>query len=257
MWTFKNVSFIFLFIAVLLIVLNVFCSIGVVPFAVVVVVYILILAVGATRICSGFYIPVICRGTDNESIAITFDDGPSEITPYILDILKQYQVQATFFCVGMMAEKHPDVIRRMVEEGHVPGNHSYSHHFWFDLKSSAQMITELSRTSTILEKNVPGKVKFFRPPYGVTNPPLARAVKKLKLTVIGWTLKSYDTGNARIEKLDQRLKKKLRYGDVVLFHDNRKITPELLKRFLDYTVQQKISVKRLDQLLNLNAYEHI
>lgn len=255
MLRFKNVSIAFLLILIVLIVLDVFFQYGLWYVFAALVLYLITVALGARNICSGMFVNVVCRGSSKNCISVTFDDGPSELTPYILDILRQYEVKAAFFCVGNMVEKYPDIVRRIVEEGHIIGNHSYSHHFWFDLKSSGKMLDELLQTQNAIEEIVSKKIKFFRPPYGVTNPPLAKAIRKTRYAVIGWSLKSNDTGNKRVEKLFQRLRRKLTPGDIVLLHDNRAKTPELLKRLLDHAEHNKISIERLDILLNMNAYE--
>ena len=99
-------------------------------------------------------------------IALTFDDGPNEgAAATVLDILQRYEVQATFFCIGAQAQKHPAVLRRMVGEGHVVGNHSYSHP---DLtkESDDEVIRQLERTSEILKEATGLRPRLFRPPFG-------------------------------------------------------------------------------------------
>ncbi len=98
-------------------------------------------------------------------VAFTFDDGPDDkYTPQILDILKAYGVKATFFITGQHAEAHPDIVKRMVSEGHTVGNHSYSHPLLTKLKM-ASFETQIMSTQSILEKLTGQAPTLFRPPY--------------------------------------------------------------------------------------------
>jgi len=207
-------------------------------------------------VCSGFYMPCLCRAPVGEkAIAVTFDDGPSELTSQILDILREYDVKAAFFCVGKNIEKYPAVFSRIDQEGHVFANHSYYHQSSFDLKTSSRMQEELDMTHEIAEKLTGKSMKLFRPPFGVTNPPLRKAVDAMNYSAVGWTLRSYDTSMKDIGKIIKRLKRKLKPGDIVLFHDDRQHTPHILREFLEYAKNNKFEIKRLDILLNIQAYE--
>lgn len=108
----------------------------------------------------------------------------------------------------------------------------------------------------LIEKSIGKKTRLFRPPFGVTNPNISKALKKTGLISVGWSLRSLDTVN-NSEKVLQKLKKKLKPGDVILFHDNRKNTPEILKSFLPWLSENHFDVLELDKLLQLKAYEKI
>ena len=84
---------------------------------------------------SNFFIKIVCSAkTDKKEIAISFDDGPAaNYTPEILQILKQENIKATFFCIGNRIAGNENILKQIKEEGHIIGNHSYSHHFWFDM----------------------------------------------------------------------------------------------------------------------------
>ncbi len=211
---------------------------------------------GSVSIRSGFYINTLCSAkTKNNIIAITFDDGPDpETTPAVLDILLKNNVPAAFFCVGERAYKNPELIQRMDAEGHVVGNHSFSHHSLFDLYSCRRMKKELVQTEDLIYRIIGKRMKLFRPPYGVTNPLVARAVKSLNYTVIGWSLKSKDTVIHEEDRLLQRLKKKLRGGDVVLFHDRGDHLVQVLNDFIYYISNNNYRIVRVDQLLKTEAY---
>ena len=99
-------------------------------------------------------------------MALTFDDGPAErFTAQVLDILREQQVPATFFVCGENVEEHPDLLRRIVAEGHEIGNHTYSHLFVY-FKSRRRIAEEIDRTQAIIEKVVGFRPSLFRPPYG-------------------------------------------------------------------------------------------
>ena len=98
-------------------------------------------------------------------------------------------------------------------------------------------------------------MKLFRPPYGVTNPVLARVIRKLGYHVIGWSLKSKDTVTGDSQVLLDRLQKKVRGGDLILFHDTKPILSRVLPSFIAFLKSEKYQIVRPDQLLNLEAYE--
>jgi len=190
------------------------------------------------------------------SIALTFDDGPDRnTTPEVLDILKKEGINAAFFCIGSKVESDPELIWRMDQEGHVVGNHSYSHHFFFDLFNSRRMSAEMQKTEDAIFKVISKRIKLFRPPYGVTNPPLARAVGKIKYRVIGWSLRSGDTVLMDENKLLERITSGLKPGDIILFHDTKKITALVLEKFIKFAKENDYIFERVDKHLGIEAYE--
>jgi peptidoglycan-N-acetylglucosamine deacetylase len=256
MLNYKTASPVFVFLLAALIVGHFFCEFSVLLIFIPPVLYAGMLSWGAKAVCSQFYMRCLCKaGHGEKGIAVTFDDGPSEYTPLILDILKEYDVNAAFFCVGKNMEKYPAVFSRIDQEGHVFANHSYFHQSSFDLKTSSRMLEELKMTHHLAEKLTGKKMKLFRPPFGVTNPPLRKAVDAMNYTAVGWSLRSYDTTKMKRNRIILRLKRKLKHGDIVLFHDDRKDTPHILKEFLEYAKHNKFEIKRLDILLNIQAYE--
>ena len=96
---------------------------------------------------SNIYLKTLCRAKTTERVvALTFDDGPNEVTtPRVLDVLKRYGVQATFFVVGQSAEQYPEIVQRIVSEGHTVANHTYSHKALFPLSSAQSVKEELQR----------------------------------------------------------------------------------------------------------------
>lgn len=199
------------------------------------------LVLGAIFIERNFYIQSInfLPKTKEHQICLTFDDGiHAELTPKVLDILKEKKVKAIFFLIGKNIEGNEHILKRMQEEGHQIGNHSYEHSAWFDLKSSNAMLEEMEKTNTILESVLGEKITLFRPPYGVTNPNLAKAIRNSKLKSIGWSLRSMDTIAKSKEQLLSKLKLNTKAQDIILLHDRCEVTVHALTEYIDYCVDR-------------------
>ncbi len=252
----KIIAFSALMLVILLIV-DYYVNISIWIYIGIIIATIALLAYGSASVGSGFYCRVICSADTNEKIiALTFDDGPHKIlTPLILDILAGNNIKAAFFCVGDNVKAYPDVVRRIDREGHIIGNHSGTHHFFFDLFSRERMIKELEENDEIIGNLIKRKVRLFRPPYGVTNPALASVAAIKGYSVIGWSLKSKDTVIKSEDALLQRLEKKLKNGDVILFHDTMEITTRILDKFIQCARGQNYRFERIDNLLKIKAYE--
>lgn len=218
---------------------------------VVLVIYLSIISWGAYFIDSGYFLDANCNGIiHKKEIAITFDDGPVRaVTPEVLGLLSDYGAKATFFCIGNKISGNEDLLKRMLSEGHGIGNHSWSHSFWFDLFGDKRVEEELIRFNKTLEEINGFKVIYFRPPYGVTNPVIARVVKKLGMPVIGWSVRSLDTTIKDPDQLFNRVRRKLKDGDIVLFHDSHSRVLPVLKKFLEYCKEKGYKPVTLEQLL--------
>jgi peptidoglycan/xylan/chitin deacetylase (PgdA/CDA1 family) len=189
---------------------------------------------------SGVYVKTIFRlKTQEKLLALTFDDGPhAEITPQILDILKKYDIQAMFFCKGKNIEYQPNLVRRMISEGHRIGNHTMNHSPWFPFYPAAKMKKEIDDCQVLIDSFQPaGTVRLFRPPFGVTNPNLRKALKGSGYQVIGWNIRSFDTANIRSEMLFNRIIRQLKPGSIILFHDTTPKTPDILERVINFAVE--------------------
>lgn len=219
--------------------------------------FLLLVFIGVTNIQMNFFIKAECKGnTDKKEIAITFDDGPHPVvTPKILDVLKKHNVHATFFCIGKNIDENLSIAERIHNEGHKMGNHTYNHSFWFDIYSSKKVIDEISKTSKSIKNVVKAWPNFFRPPYGITNPNIKRAIVGLRdIRVIGWSVRSLDTKFNDINKILDRVKN-VSPGDVVLFHDTQEHTIEVLEQFLHLLNEKGYKVVSLEKLIGLNAYD--
>jgi peptidoglycan/xylan/chitin deacetylase (PgdA/CDA1 family) len=211
---------------------------------------------GSIVVSAQFFVPIKCKSeVKRNEIAITFDDGPlPHLTHDVLSILKKYNTPAAFFCIGKRIERHPDILREVHAQGHLIGNHTFYHGKLFDLKSAGGMIEELRQTDQVIERTIGMKPRFFRPPYGVTNPNLASAIRKGNYVTMGWSVRSFDTVTPDTEKLFNRVTKQLKGGDVILFHDYCESTIAILPRLLDHISKVGLKVVRLDSLLNEKAY---
>src|SRR5579872_1722915 len=135
-----------------------------------------------------FFCRAICRGAlGRMKVALTFDDGPdAAATPEVLDLLKREGISAAFFCVGKNVAVHPEIVRRIADEGHLLGNHSYTHPWYISLLRAQGLRKEIERTQAAIEAAAGEKPRYFRPPSGMTGPNFPRALKATGLTLVGW-----------------------------------------------------------------------
>lgn len=257
MITHKNISLFFIFLLLLLIILNLYTAISFWWFAITILIWLGINAVGSARISSNYHVKAFCHNSSEseKKIAITFDDGPSVFTLEILDLLKKYDAKATFFCIGKNVEAHPEIIRQIISEGHLVGNHSYNHSKFFDFYNTKKIIEEINKTDLVLEQFTTKKINFFRPPYGVTTPSIRRALKVTKHKVIGWNIRSLDGGIKNQDLIFNRIIKRVSPGGIVLLHDTALHSVLVLEQFLQFLQQQDYQVVSVEELLNLKAYK--
>jgi peptidoglycan/xylan/chitin deacetylase (PgdA/CDA1 family) len=256
MLNFKNTNIIFIALFILSAVYQLRYGLPVFAYVLLLLFYLAILFWGSYWVGSGFYFRIICSAnTSKKEIAISFDDGPvPEYTPEILRLLKENQVQAAFFCIGKRIEGNEILFNRIHEEGHIIGNHSYSHDRWFDLFSSNKMAADLQKMN-LETKRVCGLIpRFFRPPYGVTNPPLGRAIKAGNFIPIGWSIRSLDTVRKNEKKMLRKILGSLQPGAIILFHDTSKTTLAVLPEFFKLASGAGYEIVRLDKLLKLDPY---
>lgn len=235
MLNFRNINGLLLISEIILFSLIIFRLINPLFILLPLIVHPLFLIYGSIFIQSDFYFKSVSKLSNPKAILLTFDDGPDpEITPQILELLDDYDRKAIFFLIGEKAKKYPELVKEIHKRGHSIGNHSYTHEKWFDMRSSAIMTKELEHTNSVLENSVGEKVAYFRPPYGVTNPNLKKAIKNTKLKSIGWSFRSLDTGKQSAEQISQRIEKGIKGGEILLFHDNRTKAVETLKLSLPF-----------------------
>lgn len=138
-------------------------------------------------------------------LALTFDDGPNPAwTPRLLDILASHGIRATFFQLGCRAAAEPALVRRMVAEGHLIGNHSWSHPN-LALTAGRRVREELTRTRETLEQITGAPVRFFRPPFGARRPGIFRLARELGLVPVLWNAMTSDWKEPSADAIAQRL----------------------------------------------------
>lgn len=219
------------------------------------VIWFLLVAWGSLDIRLGFFTKTHCSDPTMKDlkVAITFDDGPTEFTPLALDLLKKHQVKATFFCIGKQIEKYPEIFNRIIEEGHLVGNHSYSHMKNFGFLKTDLVIEEVQKTDELIFEGTGKKPAFFRPPFGVTNPKISRAIQKTEHHIIGWSIRSLDTATENETKILNRVMRKLHPGGVILLHDTTQKSINVLENLLNSLSEKNYTVIPVDELLKLDA----
>lgn len=253
----NKITIFFIAVFILMAATGFFMPIALIYFIAVGVAWFLIALAGSASIDSNYHVKTYCNNPNETQnrIALTFDDGPHEMTLPVLELLKKYNAKATFFCIGKNIEKHSEIAKQIIADGHVIGNHSFNHSPFFDFFRKLQVIEELQQTDNSIEKITGKKPLFFRPPYGVTNPSIRRALAVTKHKVIGWNIRSLD-GAIRNEKIIlYRIKKRITPGGIVLLHDTSIHTVHVLEQLLVTLREKKYEVVPLEQLLNLKAYE--
>jgi len=184
-------------------------------------------------------------------IYLTFDDGPTpEITPWTLNILKQYNAKATFFCIGKNVEKHPEIFSKIVSEGHTIGNHTYNHLKGWKTNNK-DYIDNVIQTQQVFENHQSAIVNLFRPPYGQIKPKQIKALSLLGYKIIMWSVLSVDWDKAiSKEKCLENVINNTSSGSIVVFHDSKKASINMqyaLPKVLDYFSKKGYVFKRIPE----------
>jgi len=191
---------------------------------------------------------------DDKKIGISFDDGPTENTLSILNILKKHKVKAGFFCIGKNIERHPDIFNKIIIDGHLVGNHTYSHTRKMGTLGVSKIIWEIEECNRVAAEVAGIKMNLFRPPFGIVNPKTKKALQKTGLVSVGWSIRSFDAILSSEEMILKRIKKRIKPGAVILLHDNNAKTVNILEQLLLFLDENQYEVVRPDKLLEINAY---
>lgn len=173
-------------------------------------------------------------------IALTFDDGPHPVyTPQILDILAEFGVKATFFVIGENAEYYPEIIERIVREGHEIGNHTYRHFHLKDL-SPSQIKREIELCEKTIYEICEYRTKLFRPPEGYLSDAVCRLAEREDYSVILWSVDTHDWAHKLAGEIFENVKKRTRAGDIILMHDYivKSTTPDALRLIIPYLIDE-------------------
>jgi len=205
-----------------------------------------------------FYGPVFSEvKTTQRIVALTFDDGPNPpYTGQILDILKEYHVPATFFVLGQNAEKHPELVRRIVAEGHQIGNHTYSH---LDLLKADRptIADQVDRTSKIIADITGQPPRVVRPPHGFRDAVVIDVMAERGLKVVEWSVASRDWTNPGVDEIVNRTLGRVKNGAVILLHDgdgvaqraSREQTVEATRQIIRQLLAQGYKLVTVDEIL--------
>lgn len=253
MLTFRNTNIFFGVLTICLLILQIWFNIPLYINLGIVVLYFLFICYGSFNISSNFFMKVLCSANTAEKvIAISFDDGPvDQYTPQVLEVLKVQQVPAAFFCIGRRIVENKSLFRKIHEQGHIIGNHSFSHTPFFDLLPFRKMLQDVQRTDVAIKESIGLYPRLFRPPYGVTTPAMKKVMDKGGYTAVGWNIRSFDTIASNEKKLLDKLVRLLHPGAIILLHDTQKITLSLLPHFILAARNEGYEFVRLDKLLNV------
>ena len=187
-------------------------------------------------------------------IYLTFDDGPTPIiTDWVLNVLKQYNAKATFFCIGKNVEEYPDIFNKIIVDGHSIGNHTYNHIKGWNTKTKDYIENVLKAEISIEQSKIisrqPSNFKLFRPPYGQIKPRQAKRLIHLGYKIIMWKVLAIDwdvsVSNATcLENVVNNTSS----GDIVVFHDSIKAANNLqytLPKVLEYFSKKEFLFKRI------------
>jgi peptidoglycan/xylan/chitin deacetylase (PgdA/CDA1 family) len=164
------------------------------------------------------------RGSgQRRQIALTFDDGPSEWTMAVLEVLERHRVPATFFFCGSNIERHLDLTRFVHSRGYEIGNHTYSHPWLLPLPQG-RIRDELQWTQQVIEQTTGAAARLFRPPYGCRAPGLLAVERELGLTEVLWTVIGKDW-YADANAIGRRVLENIEPGGIVCLHDGDGVRP--------------------------------
>lgn len=181
---------------------------------------------------------VLHGSPDQNRVALTFDDGPDiRFTPQVLDVLAKHDVKATFFLMGARAAAHRDITKRIHEEGHAIGNHTYWHPN-LPKEGLGRLHWELTETEQVLEEIIGFKPRLFRSPYGALNEELVEKLGEMDHSVIGWDVDSLDWKLPGADVIADNVLSNVGFGSIILMHDGG-----------DWSMDLSGTVQGLDQII--------
>lgn len=184
--------------------------------------------------------------TKQKRVALTFDDGPNiTYTPAILNTLKKYNVPATFFVTGQNVKRHPQIAKRIVDEGHEIGNHTYTHPKLTHISNTA-VKNELQKTNAAIKKATGASPTVFRPPYGAYN---QTTITHANLPTILWSIDTLDWKHRNAKKLLQSVKAQVQNGSIILMHDLNNGTKNGLESVIIYLQKEGYDIVTVSDIL--------
>ena len=192
------------------------------------------------------YVSASATPVEAPKIALTFDDGPSTAwTPALLDGLKERGVKATFFLIGENADKNPEIVKRMAEEGHLIGNHTY-HHVELTKVSENEARLELADTSAAIVRITGKEPEYMRPPFGAWQRKLEQEIQMLPVL---WTIDPLDWTTENQDEIVNKVVTEAEENDIILLHDCYKSSIEAGLRIVDILQEEGFVFVTVDELL--------
>jgi peptidoglycan/xylan/chitin deacetylase (PgdA/CDA1 family) len=186
-------------------------------------------------------------------IALTFDDGPNaNYTPQILIILRRYRIKATFFCIGSLVKRRPDLVQQEYSAGNLVGNHTWSHPYLPSLASS-KILWQLATTSRTIQKAIGRWPIFFRPPYGAYDANVLTQANRLGLTTVMWNVDPDDWSMPGSNAIISRVLSWAGSGSIILMHDgggNRAQTVQALPIIIESLLRRGFTFVTLQQMVD-------
>ena len=200
-------------------------------------------------------VPIYSVDTDEKKVALSFDTAwGADKTLKILEILKEYNVNATFFMVGFWVEKYPDMVKAIDEQGVEIGTHSNTHPDFVKL-SENQMELELKTSIESITKITQKPVKLFRVPYGSYNNTVIGVSDKMVLKTIQWDVDTLDWKGLMPNEMEQRIMKRVKNGSIILLHNGAKHTAKALPQILNALKNEGYKFKTVSELIYKENYK--
>ena len=185
-------------------------------------------------------------------IALTFDDGPHpKWTPEILDILEDFDIRATFFVIGKNLDLYPDIVKRITEEGHEIGNHSYSH-IYLDRCKNSVLPKELDKVNTMIKERYNRDISVVRPPGGLYNDNLENYAKSIGMNIVLWSVDTRDWDHTDPKQIIENVLNNTSSGDIILMHDfitGSSPTPEVLRSVIPTLLNRGFEFVTVSELI--------
>ena len=198
-----------------------------------------------------------CGSPERRAIALTFDDGPTtRFTPRVLAVLRQHRVPATFFVLGRLAHRYPQIIRTIFEQGHLVANHSWDHPRHGTREAWRRQVL---RTEAAIHAAGGTPARYFRPPHGLVTPRLRSVCQELGYTIVLYTLLATDWQQPNAAALARLVRSRVASGGIVVLHDaggDRTQTLEALPAIVRTLRELGFELVRLDDLLGAHPVVH-
>lgn len=199
-------------------------------------------------------VPIYYVETQDKKVAFSFDAcWGASYTPALLEILKENNIKTTFFLTGFWVEKYPEIVKKIAEEGHEIGNHTYSHPHLNSL-SEEQIKIELEKVGNMIFELTEQKPYLFRPPFGEYSNKVITTAQRCNYQTIQWSIDSLDWKELGKEPMVQRVTENLHPGAIILFHNNGTFTAEALPEIINFVKGEGYEIIPISELLYKENY---